>query len=699
MPTTPQPFRGLHYDLARGNYDSLDSLRRLITVCAECGLNELVFYMEDLWRYKKHPQLVNAHAYSLEDMAGLAKFACGVGVDFIPSLTTIGHSFHILEKPEYQHLAFPGSHADFDVLNPAVYDLFADLFDEVLPHFSSPFVHINGDEVRYTALNEKAQEFVRQHGMGALFGTGLGRLARMVLKRGRRPIVWHDMLLHHPDSLDFLPKETIICYWFYDYQQEFPALDFFRAQGFDVLAAPGLITNRSKTPDLARAMPNVYEQCRAATRSLQTKPEPNGDRVGTCLGTLTTIWEDVNWYEGILPIYATGRWTNDAEVPYAPVLAEFAHDIYGIDNPALGSTWTEASRLGGATCLLEEGRPQAHSAEEYALFNSEITQHHAALQPLTAEMMAGQPQKNADVFQSMVATAAKLTVCGTPPAEQAFTPAASPIPALFCLDHITPGDATCRLIEAQTPYGHRLVVLTNGQVAVSLLPDFAATMVEWVLLGEQPKAFIDAAGYRRWAAETPRDPQDPGLLSPWGVTRVGGWRETIYYNARLNPSSLWGYPFTVNVVTNTPEEIAVEFSGLGNVAEVRRVVRLRAGERTIGIETTVTNRIAPGYLGIQPNVGYQLPGSCAPDCRLVNGDCSRLLADHDGTMLFTPQSDTVCVQSQVNDRSLQLRFQPEEMLQILTDVGAAWFTLEPFSRPQFCRTGESVTLHLEYELG
>jgi hypothetical protein len=688
--STPQPFRGLHYDLARGNYDSLDDLRRLVRFCAECGLNELVLYMEDLWRYAKHPDLSNAHAYALADMGELAGYAAAHGVDFIPSLTTIGHSKHILEKPAYAHLAFPGPHADFDVFNPAVNNLFADLFDEVLPHFQSPYVHINGDEVRYTALSEEARAFVREKGMGALYGTGLGRLARMIVERGRRPIVWHDMLLHHPDALDYLPSETIICYWFYDSQPAFPAIDYFRGRGFDVLAAPGLIVNRSRTPDLARALPNVYGQCRAAAESL-AHMMPGG----ACLGTLTTIWEDVTADGGVLPIYATGRWTQDAEAPYWQVLADFAQDVFGIERPELGEAWIEAARLGGAVRLLEEARDSSTDVTERVVLEGEIAVRHAALQPLTAALTTDTPAKHVEAYRALQATAAQLAACGTAPSQDA--PAPAPVP-LLCADALRPGEHGCRIVSGETPFGHRLLVLTNGLVTVSLLPDFAATMVEWVLFDGEPKAFIDAGGYYRWAGESPRDLRDPGLLSPWGVSRVGGWRETIFYNARLNPSSLWGYPATVEMLVDTPEEIAVACTTTGNVAEVRRVVRLRAGQPVIAIESTATNRIVPGWLGIQPNVGYRIPGAAAASAELIDGAHTRLLADHNGTMLFTPQGKAVSIHSRVSGRGLDLRFHADEVQEILTDVGGSYFTLEPFSRPQWCATGEGVRLRLEYTL-
>ena len=66
--------------------------------------------------------------------------------------------------------------------------------------------------------------------------------------------MWHDMLLDRNDSrwsryahgtketaaaCNCLPKDIIICDWFYDKPQDsYPSLDYFKSFGFDVLTCP-----------------------------------------------------------------------------------------------------------------------------------------------------------------------------------------------------------------------------------------------------------------------------------------------------------------------------------------------------------------------------------------------------------------------------------------------------------------------------
>lgn len=692
MNVAAQEFRGFHYDLARGNYDSVASLRRLARLVADCGLNELVLYMENLWRLDRHPELAHPHSYDMGEMESLGAYARECGVDLIPSITTLGHSAHTLRKPGYQHLAFPGG-GDFDVFNPAMYDLFADFFDEILPHFTSPYVFINGDETSYTHLSEQAREEARRNGLGALYGRAMGRLTRMVLERGRRPIMWHDMLLHHPEAMEFLPEETVVAYWYYDYQPAFPAVEFFCSRGFDVIAAPGLLSGGGGLPCLARAIPNIQGQAReAGSHAAPLAPRAGGTR-GRCLGTMLTVWESVHWEQSLLAMYATGRWTHDAAVSMDDVLRDFAPDVFGLDSPAMGKALSEASARAGDVCLLEEAIQQSHSEPERILLTREIARRHQRLGQLSVALHKGAATKNVDLHGN---------------AQQFAGEIASPGPAkgsnadgereFFCMAVSSAQAPACRVERLRTPYGHDLLVLTNGLIAVAILPDFAATMIEWLVLDEKPWSAL-ASGYAAWAAAEPRVPGDPGLGSPWGASRIGGWRETIFYNSRLNPCTLWGRPFRVEVVEETRSEISVECAGRNEVAEVRRTVRLEAGRKTITVESTAANRLGPCHLSVRPNALHVLPGTPVPLLRIQDDGAERSLLDHNGTMHFVPEGEVVRVLSPLNEHYIQVRFRRDEIEQFLAFYSTPQsFTIEPFGIARHCQKGESVHLWLEYEI-
>ncbi|MBI4026291.1 MAG: family 20 glycosylhydrolase [Verrucomicrobia bacterium] len=716
-----QSFRGLHYDLARGNYDSLASLRRLVRFVAECGLNQLAFYMEDLWRYRRHPQLFSPRAYRLEDMGALAEFAAAHGVDFIPSLTTLSHAQHILQKPKYRHLAPPGGTGwNFDALNPGTYELFDELFDEVLPHFNSPYVIIYGDEMDLSCLSGAARKEARRHGLGALYGRGMARVAQMILERGRRPIMTHDMLFHHPKALAYIPKQTIILYWFYDYQPSYPAIPFLCEQGFDVITAPGLILHHGGVPDYARVLPHIQAHAREASRYSRPSNGRGGPGRGSCLGTMTTIWEMLPWQEAALATYATGRWTQNSRLSLNAVLGDFAKDVFGIRARSLSPVFTgassrglpaEASAKAGSGGMAAAWRDASLEAERFALAAQAVHYSHsakesAALQSLMKQIRrrieshakilgTGRASRNLDIHRSVRSVIRRMTTFrvrqGEPFQER----------KLFSPSVASTKDLSCRIERIKTSYGHDLLVLTNGLIAVAILPEFGAAMIEWVLLGANPWSVV-LSDYPRWASAKKRRPGDVALESPWGTGRLGGWRETIFYNARVGASSLWGRPFRVRTIRATAAEVAVACVGRNEIAEVRRVVRLQRGKRIIGIDTCAANLIGPCSLALQPNVAHALPSTTTPLLRLVEGrgarDRGQPLINHDGTKLFTPKTNVVRIVSPLSGHSLKLQFRRPEVSRFLTDAGATHFTLEPYGTIRNCTKGESVSLHLKYEL-
>ena len=115
-------------------------------------------------------------------------------------------------------------------------------------------------------LTDEARALAKKKSLGYLFGTALGKFCRMALDRGKRPIVWHDILLHHADALDYLPKETVIAYWFYDCQPTYPAFPYFCSRGFDVLGCPGVMKTAAHGPRLRprpRQHPRPGQGCRS----------------------------------------------------------------------------------------------------------------------------------------------------------------------------------------------------------------------------------------------------------------------------------------------------------------------------------------------------------------------------------------------------------------------------------------------------
>ena len=682
--------KGIHYDLARGNYDSIASLKRLVRFCAESGLNTLVLYMEDLWGWEKHRLISHPKAYDLKEMGRLAGYAAGYGIDLIPSVTTLGHARHILKNPDYNHLAFTEKAKEFDVLNPEVYEFFRDLFDELLPHFTSRYVFINGDEMNLSCLTPEAEKLARGKGLGYLYGIGMRKMTEMIIQRGCRPVMWHDMLLHHPEALRHIPKETIIAYWYYEQQSDYPALSYFAEHGYDTIACPGLCGS-GLTTNFARALSGIAGQAKAC--AARSRPAAGN---GKCMGTITTIWEKISWEDSVLAIYATGRLTAEPHLDMEKVLKDFSRDVFGKAYPELGGIRRQASLAAQKSGFLQTAlNSPVRTAAEKKILRGMTAWVKKEISSLTSRIQKIRPVKNKLLYGKMWRFAEQI---------KHLHPAELPLwkqPELFCLPYLRDADGGCRIIETATPFGHRLVVMTNGLFGLSILPDFGAAMIEWVLPGEQPVNFV-VHGYTSWAAAKPREPGTVTLRSPWGAGTISGWRETVFFNSRMNPCSLWGCPFSVNIQKNTAGHIAVEFRGRNEVAEIRRTVSIRKGITGFKIETKATNLLADCFLSIQPNVPYLFPGTCVPLLDITEKTAHSILrknlADATGELFYTPRTGTVRIESSVNSHFLQVEFSRKEVEQFLIDAGPEIFTLEPLGTVHRCRKGDSVFLSLSYLL-
>jgi hypothetical protein len=688
-------FRGIHYDLTRGNMDSLDSLRRLARLVAGAGLNELVLYMEDRWKYLRHPQLSHPRAYKLEDLERLAQYAKTEGVDLVPSLTTMGHSRHILEKPRYRHLAFPNS-AEFNVLNPAVYELLDDLFREVLPYFSSPYVFINGDEMNLSQLSDKALVVARERGLGALHGEAMGRIARMVLEYGRRPIMWHDMLFHHPEGLDHIPEGTIIACWSDDYQPAYPAAPFLCSLGFDTITVPALLPGRQVNADYSRGIPGIERQIKEAVLMPRFSHWQETARNGQCLGSMTVLGGQTGWRDSSLGVYATGQWMRHPQLSRDRVLRSFARDFFGMNHPGLGRAWVEASLESERAVRWKAALAESRRPAEKQILENHLKKIRKRLKQSVATLLRGKATRNFSAHHCLKERARAMLVL------KRLKPTPLPAPKLLAPSLIDARDQHCHLVERRTRYGHRLVVLTNGQIAVAILPEFGAAMIEWVVLDDQPWSVIHS-NYAEWASERRHIPGDPALGSPWSAHMLGGWRETVFFNARLSPSSLWGRRFTLQVRKCTDNRVTVECIGQNEVAEIRRKVTLVRGRRTITIETEAINRMGACYLALQPGALFGFPGVTEASLRLseISGKrrTSRFLLEHDGTRRFEPKGNIVRVESPFTGHYLQLFFHRPEVAQFLTEDTRCGFTLDPLGAIRPCREGQSVRLNLEYEIG
>lgn len=304
--------RGVYHDVSRGRVPTVASLKQLIELLAHLKVNSFSLYIEYPYRYERHPKMwEDTDPLSAEDMLELQAFAAVHQVDFVPSQASFGHLERLLSKAPYRHLAntpprtLEGSRlggyggTSLDPTNPASLKLLADLYDEFLPQFDSPYFNACCDEVWDLGDGQSAKR-ARRIGKGRLFADFITEIDRLSKRHGKRTMIWADIVKHHPEAAKRIPGDVIMLnWWYYPDRVEEWMIGHSRAirrSGHELVVCPGVNNWGSFMPRTAQMRANIGA---FAAAGLETG----------AMGLLNTEWGDgghFNLPATALPGFATG---------------------------------------------------------------------------------------------------------------------------------------------------------------------------------------------------------------------------------------------------------------------------------------------------------------------------------------------------------------------------------------------------------
>lgn len=210
-------FRGIMVDLARG-WHPMPQVLSYLDVCFRLKLNILHLHFTDdqLYTLPSHayPQLSTPGAsYTWEEIALLNRRAKELGICILPEIDLPGHAGSFLRAYPEVFGTHPFSDRALCMGRESVYKAVDTLITEVCEMFpDADKIHIGGDEVAdagwRTCTDTKA--YMQAHNIPtveALYSHAVGRMARMVLAKGRRPVVWEGF---PPEGAAAIPQETLV---------------------------------------------------------------------------------------------------------------------------------------------------------------------------------------------------------------------------------------------------------------------------------------------------------------------------------------------------------------------------------------------------------------------------------------------------------------------------------------------------------
>ena len=248
------PRRGFYSDVARGKVPKLKTLLQLIDDLATLKINEFQLYMENAFTFPGHPEISAATTpLTAEDIRQLDDYCQQRFIDFVPSLTSLGHFDKILRLPKYRPLAeiepaeLPAKGITpwcsdpwtLCVTDPAAKQLLADMYAGYLPHFHSSLCNICCDE-SWDLGQGRSASLTTEIGIGKLYVDWVRYCGQLAGHYGKSIQMWGDIIRNHPELIVELPAETVLLEWGYEAEHDFATnLKQYRDAQRPVYACPG----------------------------------------------------------------------------------------------------------------------------------------------------------------------------------------------------------------------------------------------------------------------------------------------------------------------------------------------------------------------------------------------------------------------------------------------------------------------------
>jgi len=245
------PLRGFMMDVSRDKIPSMATLRRFIDDLAAVKMNHFELYVEGFsYAYPSFPAVWREETpLTPADYEELDRYCAEREIDFVPNQNGFGHMSAWLARPEFRSLAekedgfvawgFPFPPSTLNPLDPDSFGLVRTLYGDMLPHCSSRYFNINGDEPFELGLGKSKAECERI-GREAVYVGFVKRLCDEAARHGRIPMMWGDVLVNHPDAVRSLPPEVVFIDWGYDHPYPFDEhAAMLAGAGVRFVAAPG----------------------------------------------------------------------------------------------------------------------------------------------------------------------------------------------------------------------------------------------------------------------------------------------------------------------------------------------------------------------------------------------------------------------------------------------------------------------------
>jgi hypothetical protein len=262
--------RGVYLDCSRGKVPTVKTIKQLIERLARWKINELQLYIENVFTFKKHPDIGKGYSpFTPKEILEIQNHCKKYHINLVGSLASFGHFEKILALPKYHRLAempgFLGQHGGqsftggttLDPTNPDSIKLIDDLYREFVPLFNAEDFNVCCDET-WELGQGKSKKLADKIGKGQVYLRFLLKIHKLCKKYKKRMNLWADIVLQHPELLSKLPKDIVLLNWEYEQTGEnIKKTKDIAKTGIPFMVCPGTSSWQSHGSRLKNAMGNI----------------------------------------------------------------------------------------------------------------------------------------------------------------------------------------------------------------------------------------------------------------------------------------------------------------------------------------------------------------------------------------------------------------------------------------------------------
>ncbi len=220
--------RGFYHDVTRGRVQTLEHLKELADTLAFYKMNQLQLYVEHTYLFRGMTELWRDETpLEAEEILELDDYCFERGIELVPSLSTFGHLYKLLGSRSYEEFCeLPGSagkpfsfkdrmdHHTVNVSNGAAMELIKGMIEEYMHLFRSEKFNLCADET-FDLGKGRSKALAEEKGVGTLYVDYIMELFRFLIRHGKTPMFWGDVICRHPELFSRLPEGVVCLNWGY----------------------------------------------------------------------------------------------------------------------------------------------------------------------------------------------------------------------------------------------------------------------------------------------------------------------------------------------------------------------------------------------------------------------------------------------------------------------------------------------------